>query len=181
MNKKINHTISEEESQLFRDAIKNIKKTKSDKLLLRSKSKTPKVRDNEVEKEQKEYYLSDQIEKFVLPEEKLFFARNGVSPKQLRRLKQGKMQIADTLDLHGFTAEIARRELISFIERAYGRNYRCLEIIHGKGHCNQPVLKNKINYWLKQLDHVLAFCTALPKHGGAGALYVLIKSSKKLE
>ncbi|MEE9156926.1 MAG: Smr/MutS family protein, partial [Gammaproteobacteria bacterium] len=38
-----------------------------------------------------------------------------------------------------------------------------------------PVLKNKLNNWLRQRDEVLAFCSTRPVDGGTGAVYVLLK------
>jgi DNA-nicking Smr family endonuclease len=53
--------------------------------------------------------------------------------------------------------------------------------VHGKGNGSwqkQPVLKNKLNQWLRQRDEVLAFCSARPCDGGTGAIYVLLKKRK---
>ncbi|RMD71241.1 MAG: DNA mismatch repair protein MutS, partial [Gammaproteobacteria bacterium] len=57
------------------------------------------------------------------------------------------------------------------------RRYRCVRIVHGKGRrsARQPVLKQKVNGWLRARDEVLAFCSARPHHGGTGALYVLLR------
>jgi len=44
------------------------------------------------------------------------------------------------------------------------------------------VLRERLQAWLTRDPFkriVLAFCTALPKHGGAGALYVLLRKRKK--
>jgi DNA-nicking Smr family endonuclease len=53
-----------------------------------------------------------------------------------------------------------------------------VRIIHGKGNGSRhrgPVLKQKINHWLRQRDEVLAFCSARPMDGGTGAIYVLLR------
>ncbi len=50
--------------------------------------------------------------------------------------------------------------------------------MHGKGHGSLhklPVLKTKVQGWLRQRDEVLAFCSARPVDGGTGAVYVLLK------
>jgi DNA-nicking Smr family endonuclease len=55
-------------------------------------------------------------------------------------------------------------------------------VIHGKAFSQsgqQPVLKSYVNDWLRQLPQVLAFCSAQPKDGGSGALYILIKQIKQ--
>jgi DNA-nicking Smr family endonuclease len=55
-----------------------------------------------------------------------------------------------------------------------------VRIVHGKGNGSPqrlPVLKVKVSHWLQQWDSVLAFCTAHPRNGGTGAVYVLLKAS----
>ena len=42
-----------------------------------------------------------------------------------------------------------------------------------------PVLKTHVAYWLPQLNDVLAFSSAQSRDGGTGAIYVILKSSKK--
>ena len=62
--------------------------------------------------------------------------------------------------------------------RAAGK--RCVRIVHGKGLSSEgklPVLKVKVNSWLRQKDDVLAFCSARPQDGGTGAVYVLLKKT----
>ncbi|NIW87182.1 MAG: DNA mismatch repair protein MutS, partial [Gammaproteobacteria bacterium] len=58
------------------------------------------------------------------------------------------------------------------------RQLRCVRVVHGKGHGSLhklPVLKTKVQGWLRQRDEVLAFCSARPVDGGTGAVYVLLK------
>ena len=53
-----------------------------------------------------------------------------------------------------------------------------MRIIHGKGNRSDdrgPVLKVKVNNWLRQHDRVQAFHSARPVDGGTGAVYVLLK------
>lgn len=51
-----------------------------------------------------------------------------------------------------------------------------VKIVHGKGaHTGQTLLKTYVNGWLPQLPDVLAFVSALPRDGGAGAVYVLLR------
>jgi DNA-nicking Smr family endonuclease len=53
-----------------------------------------------------------------------------------------------------------------------------VRIIHGKGNTSlgkMPVLKGRVNSWLRQKNEVLAFCSARPNDGGTGAVYVLLK------
>jgi DNA-nicking Smr family endonuclease len=88
--------------------------------------------------------------------------------------------VAAELDLHGMTSELARSALREFMAECRRRDHRCVRIIHGKGRGSSnrgPVLKGKVNRWLRQRDDVLAFCSARPVDGGTGALYVLLRHS----
>ena len=90
----------------------------------------------------------------------------------------GKVHIDAELDLHGLTAVRAEPILAMFLAECQQQQIRSVRIIHGKGwgsRDNRPVLKSKVNYWLRQSDAVLAFCSATIEDGGTGALYVLLK------
>ena len=89
------------------------------------------------------------------------------------------------LDLHGHNALQARDAVIAFIKSNYLSGRRCLLLIPGRGANSPgglPVLKEEIKSWLTRdplKRVVLAFCTAQPRHGGAGALYVRLRARKK--
>ena len=109
----------------------------------------------------------------------LFYSRHSLRTTQHRALKRGNLPLATTLDLHGFTLKQARPAVIEFMNKAYYQKQHAVLIIHGKGYRSQasrPVLKHYLNHWLRQFPWVLAFCSAQPKHGGTGAVYVLLKS-----
>ena len=115
----------------------------------------------------------------VSPEELLFFNRGGLQEKSQRRLRRGQFPIEAELDLHGFTSAEAYQSLIDFIERCQNQDIRHMRIVHGKGHRTQsehPILKNKLNNWLREHPQVLAFSSATKSDGGAGALYVLLRA-----
>ena len=109
----------------------------------------------------------------ITAEEKLSFARPGIQHKLLQKMRQGKIVINAELDLHGLTIQKAEIIAINFIEEAFRRGYRYIRIIHGKG--KSATLKSFINDYLREIPEVLAFCSAVPKDGGAGALYVLLR------
>ena len=52
-------------------------------------------------------------------------------------------------------------------------------ILHGKGDRSSTpaLLKSYVNKWLPALPQVMAFHSAQRHHGGAGAMYVLLKKS----
>ena len=109
----------------------------------------------------------------------LSFSRSGLQHKVMKRLRQGKNPIEHTLDLHGLTVEQARVELLAFLGECEAENVRHAIIIHGKGFRSRdkPVIKPMVNRWLRTVDNVLAFHSALPADGGSGAVYVLLKNS----
>lgn len=125
--------------------------------------------------------LSDEAVELVESSEELVFANPGVQFGLLKRLKQGHIPWEQGLDLHGYTVEQARDHLSRFIYDARRSQNRCVLVVHGKAHSSesqQALIKSYVNEWLKRLDGVLAFCSAQPKDGGAGALYVLLKKIK---
>lgn len=124
-----------------------------------------------------EIHLSDYYENAVDAETTLSYKKPDFPKNRFLDLKSGSIRFEDKLDLHGLTIDTARTELCNFLNLAKHRGIRCVLIIHGKGRQahNPPLLKNHVNNWLKQLPDTLAFHSALPKHGGAGAVYVYIK------
>lgn len=124
-------------------------------------------------------YLSNHYTDTVHAETMLTYHRN-LSKRQIRELKNGLFSIQARLDLHGLTLDGAQASIRAFIEQQIQLSHRYLLIIHGKGsrHGEAPILKNHVNHWLKQLSCVLAFHSAKPYDGGAGAVYVLLKRHK---
>lgn len=117
----------------------------------------------------------------VSADETLFFARPGLQQRQLQRLKRGQLPIGAELDMHGMTAAIGRTAVVNFIALCREQHVRCVRIIHGKGYGSAgsaPVLKNRLNSWLRQHHDVLAFSSAQIQDGGSGALYVLLRSGR---
>ncbi|MBM4380197.1 MAG: Smr/MutS family protein [Deltaproteobacteria bacterium] len=105
----------------------------------------------------------------------------GVDPRLVRALKRGDHPVTAELDLHGLSRDAARAAVERFLSEARRAGRRCVLLVHGRGlHSEQqlPVLKAQLPGWLQQGRMgrlVLAFCTARSEHGGAGALYVLLR------
>jgi DNA-nicking Smr family endonuclease len=114
----------------------------------------------------------------VYSEDSLSFAHTGLQYRTLQKLRRGEMAIDAQLDLHGLTVAQAEQALQQFLAHAMRNHWRCVCVIHGKAariEDNRPILKNKVNQWLRGYPGVLAFCSAKPAHGGVGAVYVLLK------
>ncbi|MDR1124471.1 MAG: Smr/MutS family protein [Deltaproteobacteria bacterium] len=109
----------------------------------------------------------------------------GLDPLVLAKLRAGQYSPESHIDLHGQNAEQARESLTTFIRHAYNKGQRSLVVVTGRGK-NSPgglgVLRRNMQDWLTREPlkrAVLAFCTAQPKDGGTGAIYVLLRKYKK--
>lgn len=105
----------------------------------------------------------------------------GLDPRVLKALRRGDYAHQGQLDLHGLTQAEARPQVEKFLTQAHREKRRCVLIIHGRGLNSKaqiPVLKEGLRDWLTQGRIgrlVLAFATARPQDGGAGAVYVLLR------
>jgi DNA-nicking Smr family endonuclease len=114
----------------------------------------------------------------------LEFKRPGIQNGVFRKLRQGRYEAEAILDLHRLTVEIARRETFEFIEECHQLGLRSVMVIHGKGQSKgekqlSSILKAYVDHWLRELDIVQAFHSAQPRHGGTGAVYVLLRKSEE--
>lgn len=173
----MNKNTDEDDINFFRDQMKEVKKIKAGKKISYSKPPTPaRVKRPVIKDEPAEFAFSDHIDELVAAETHLQFSRPGLQHKLLRSLRHGEIRWQATLDLHGSTVAQARSILSHFLSENIHQGHRCVLIIHGKGKLeHEPVLKNQINNWLQQYPDVLAFSSAVPKDGGVGAVYVLLK------
>jgi DNA-nicking Smr family endonuclease len=108
----------------------------------------------------------------------LSYAREGVGPDVVKKMRKRHWPVQDELDLHGMTRDQARDALTDFIHRANRRGVRCVRVIHGVGYGSaggEPVLRGIVHSWLVQKSEVVAFCVAGRTDGGHGALIVLLK------
>lgn len=125
--------------------------------------------------------ISDGQVRPVNPGENLLFHVPDLPLRTLQALKKGLLSWQEGLDLHGFTIEKSRAALSEFIRDSNRSASRCLLVVHGKSYNREgevPSIKSHVNVWLKQMPEVLAFCSALPKDGGSGALYILLRTRK---
>lgn len=108
-------------------------------------------------------------------------AAPGFDERVVRRLRAGGFPRQGRVDLHGLGRDEARAALESFIARSRVAGWRCVLVVHGRGlhsEAGVPVLKQGVQQWLTRgpvARHVLAFCSARPEDGGAGAVYVLLR------
>lgn len=173
--------IKDNEKQLFIEAMKGVRPIAHKKI--KTLANSPNLHKKLVirQKGQEENLLKDsQLPIYeelneVTAEQNISFQRNGVQPRQMKNLRKGLYPIEATLDLHQCTLDKAANQLEDFIDSAVLSNLRTVLIVHGKGlHSQNQMarLKNHVVKWLPQMQCVLAFCSASPRDGGAGALYV---------
>jgi len=129
--------------------------------------------------------LSDQfdVETLLHTDDRLSFARPGLGPDVLVRLRSGRWSIQRQVDLHGLRTDEAREALGRFLRECHQQGLRCVRVVHGKGLGSPgriPVLKDRVPRWLVQKSEVLAFAQARPADGGAGALLVLLRPAQGL-
>ena len=176
-------TLTSEDRDLFRHAIGKVRSVNSDKVLLNQENKPkpyPKQRAVHVDS-----YLIDSatpdIEKVGL-EDSLSFIAPGLQNNVLKKLRRGYFGLDAEIDLHGLTSNAAKKQLLHFLHDCVETGCRCVHIVHGKGYRsadNHPILKNNLNSWLRQHKDIQAFCSAPPKDGGTGAVFVLLQLADK--
>jgi DNA-nicking Smr family endonuclease len=107
-------------------------------------------------------------------------ANPGIDRRTAEKLRRGDMTIDRRLDLHGMTEAAAHAALDRAVAAAWRDGLRVLLVITGKGSVKDGggVLRRNLPRWLAVGDtaaHVLRVETAQPRHGGAGAYYVLLR------
>ena len=170
--------MSDDDNDLFSKAMQGVKTLSSDRANLKAKPSTIKKR-NEVVENQIADTLSDEF--ITECDDFLEFMRPGIQKSYLKQIRNGKIEIEDHLDLHGYRRDDARKTLLNFLEHAQQESLKLVRIVHGKGYHSdesQPVLKAMLNKWLQSIPEVLAFVSAIPRDGGTGAVYVLLKMRK---
>jgi DNA-nicking Smr family endonuclease len=108
----------------------------------------------------------------------------GIDRANAERLKRGRHPIEARLDLHGMTQAEAHGELVAFVEACCRAGRRCVLVITGRGMGpdGPGVLKTLVPRWLEEVglrQRILAHADAQPRHGGAGALYLLLRRQRR--
>jgi len=110
----------------------------------------------------------------------------GLDKRTLMRLRRGLITPETQIDLHRHTQEEAHQLLDGFLAASQAKGRRCVLVITGKGYGSggAGVLRTMVPRWLNEQPNrrrVLAFCHAVPSHGGDGALYILLRRLRPLE
>ena len=112
-----------------------------------------------------------------------------------QKLRNGRIPIDATLDLHGFRQAEAHNRLIRFIEQGQRQGFKCVLVITGKGGAiassdvpwgadgTRGILRTALPQWLQTapLDrYVVKYQAAHIRHGGAGAYYLFLRKADRL-
>ncbi|MGZ8137273.1 MAG: Smr/MutS family protein [Methylococcaceae bacterium] len=176
---------SSEDSDLFRHTIGEVNKVKNDKVLFTAENKPkpyPKRHATSIDDSLADVTATDITTVGI--EDILSFVAFDAPKNILKQLRQGYFSVDAEIDLHGLNSNEAKRQLLIFLHNGVKDGCRCVHIVHGKGYRspdNYPILKNNLNLWLRQHKDVQAFCSASPKDGGSGAVFVLLYLSEKYE
>lgn len=171
----------EDESAVFRAAMQGVKPLKhAGRRVHATPTPSPRARQREADdravmRELMEGPLED-------VGDELLYRSEGVQDTVMRRLRRGTYRVQGELDLHGMRADEARDAIIDFLAERLERGARCVRIIHGKGLRSKgqgPVLKQRVDGWLRRRNDVLAFCSARREDGGTGAVYVLLRAPRR--
>ncbi|HEY9091394.1 Smr/MutS family protein [Parasphingorhabdus sp.] len=103
-----------------------------------------------------------------------------------RRLNKGVVQPDVTIDLHGYTLTSAHGRLDSALELSIAAGHRAILLITGKARSDDErrreggrgAIRAAISDWLAASRHapyIAAVRRAHPRHGGAGALYIILR------
>jgi DNA-nicking Smr family endonuclease len=108
-----------------------------------------------------------------------------------KRLSSGRLQPDVVIDLHGLRREQARHLLYQRVLNAEAHGARVILVITGKGHMPGPspadlmegratrgAIRADLPRWLGEpglTDRIAAVRRAHPRHGGAGAAYLILK------
>ena len=106
-----------------------------------------------------------------------------------RTLGKGAVRPDSTVDLHGHTLDSAHRLLDTSLARAIAGQARVLLLITGKppqpssggGAPRRGLIRAAVGDWLASSRHAAAIAAvrgAHPRHGGQGALYIVLRRAR---
>jgi DNA-nicking Smr family endonuclease len=117
---------------------------------------------------------------FANPDEPLLGRRSSVRAREFNQLRRGHLDCTRKVDLHGADLASARRRVHAELAAAAQAGEACVLIVHGRGHHSPDGvarLREGLADWLREpaLGRIVAACApAQPRHGGRGALYIML-------
>ena len=103
----------------------------------------------------------------------------GLDKRTAQRLKRGQLKPEARVDLHGMIQVEAHAALNDFVSECHMAGLRHVLVITGKGSVREGgVLRRMVPQWLNQAPlrgMVIAIEQAIPRDGGGGAFYPLLR------
>ncbi|CAN5219419.1 hypothetical protein BH10PSE12_BH10PSE12_27290 [soil metagenome] len=107
-----------------------------------------------------------------------------------KRIRGGSLVPDLSVDLHGHTLAAAHLRLTRTLATALAQDARVLLVVTGRprnpsengGASGRGAIRAEIGHWLTSGAHadlIASVRTAHPRHGGAGALYVILRRKKE--
>ena len=175
---KFKDALTNDEKDLFKQAIGKVSPIVQDKIMPIKKSlenqslKVAKAKANTKNKQDAEFYFSDEFEPNLNQQGPMKYVREDVDSFEAKNLRRGQYAPDLILDLHGLDQQAAKLEIAALLYACKKEHAKCVCIVHGLG---SRVLKNKVPHWLVQHPDVMAFHQAPLEWGGNGALLVLVE------
>ncbi len=167
--------ISKEDKAIFDEAMLGVEPLNNNKKIPKI---IPKLLSNKYQKPiySNKYQYTEQNNKPISGNKIIKYSGNIANTRAYNKLKKGKIQPEDSIDLHGLTKQEAKIALDRFLFST--NNLSCIKIIHGKGlnnSNNDAVLKTFVANYLKNHPVVAAYYSCNKQHGSTGAVLVLLK------
>ena len=99
---------------------------------------------------------------------------------QISKKRRRSFVIEKTIDLHGFTRNIAFAKLSRFFHECRKNEITCVLVITGGSNLRESVLRQFFLEWMKDTLslYISSYSEANLKNGGQGAFYVVLKRKK---
>ncbi|MCI4590357.1 Smr/MutS family protein [Sphingobium sp. BYY-5] len=106
-----------------------------------------------------------------------------------RRIRNGNLMPDMSIDLHGHSLATAHNRLNQALAQALAQDARILLIVTGKppknaatpGGARRGAIRGEIGHWLETspyADRIASVRIAHPRHGGDGAIYLILRRKK---
>jgi len=176
-------SIDDNDRALFRDAVGEVRKTRSDRVHHPLNVPRPIPRQQKLDDAAVMEELANGPVDFSALEngDELQWMQPGLRSSILTRLRRGYWRIQDEIDLHQMTVKAATASVRQFLAEAERDGLSCVKIIHGKGlrsGPDGPRLKRMTASLLARRASVVAFASAPPNDGGTGAVYALLNTRR---
>lgn len=175
------------EADLFFEAMQDVTPLKHADTVVLSTNQGPSLAQSlkkealeKIERTDKNYLSIEKVTPLD-PYDFITLKRSGVQEGVFKKLRLGKYDIEDKIQLTRMPVPKARDVLFENIHKNHQLGCRAILVHHGLGLNSKPfpaLMKSYVAQWLPQIPEVIAAHTALKQHGGSSAVYVLLKKNQ---